>query len=538
MSTPSQSQLCWTLRPRVLYTTVFAWISVCSGRFLAPFLEHECHLSETEIGLLCGAQFLLGIPGAGLAGRLADQWEAQAPGKGRARMLCLGVVSGTCFYLLHGLGRLFGKDPTKIAVTSIFTSMPWFLLLRILSSASTSMVMPVLDGICLQYLETNKQSKQEFGKERLFGAISWAITNLLMAPALDGPSGFAVTYVLSIIFAGAVLLTMVFYTATNANENTDITVNAHHHSIKRRTSDLSPSEASGVTSNSIEYSKTAPPELKELLHRVLFGSQLGWHFGWAMVFACTALAAGQVIVESLIFLYFEELGSSYAIMGWTVVLTVIFEIPIFHIADRLLQRCGSTRLLQTAMLCYVTRVVGYSFLPQGKVVYALILEPLHGITYACSTTAVVDFVASVMPLGSEASGQGMVNAIRGMGSVLGLVLGGWADDTLGPRIMYRSAAAVVLVGSLVLACASLVGTASANTNTKESFPRHYLYRVPQTEQDDNIELTAIDEEGSFDSGNSILETDNSILDSYTVQRTGQTSREEEEQQKHYSSTVQ
>jgi MFS family permease len=81
----------------------------------------------------------------------------------------------------------------------------------------------------------------------------------------------------------------------------------------------------------------------------------------------------------------------------------------------------------------------------------LVLEPLHGVTYACSTTAAVAFVAQFMPVGYEASGQGLVYLIRGVGSVTGLWLGGWATDVLGARIMYRGCAVLVFVGMSVFA---------------------------------------------------------------------------------------
>ena len=45
------------------------------------------------------------------------------------------------------------------------------------------------------------------------------------------------------------------------------------------------------------------------------------------VYAVT-LGYGMTIVENLVFLLFRDLGASYFVCGITVVVTVIFEIPI------------------------------------------------------------------------------------------------------------------------------------------------------------------------------------------------------------------
>ena len=144
-------------------------------------------------------------------------------------------------------------------------------------------------------------------------------------------------------------------------------------------------------------------------------------------------------------------------MGCTVVLTVLFEIPVFAISDSLLHYFGTTHLLRIAMICYIVRVIGYSFIPNGHVQYAFILEPLHGVTYACSQTAVVDFVHQRTPAGYEATGQSFVYIFRGFGSVLGLIIGGYMTDVIGARMVYRIAALIVSIGCLSLSAVSQHG---------------------------------------------------------------------------------
>ena len=79
----------------------------------------------------------------------------------------------------------------------------------------------------------------------------------------------------------------------------------------------------------------------------------------------------------------------------------------------------------------------------------LLFEPLHGVTYACTKTSSVDFAERITPKGYEASGQGMISLLIGLGSVVGLILGGWIEYDLGPVVLYRLYAGIVGTGLLI-----------------------------------------------------------------------------------------
>lgn len=151
----------------------------------------------------------------------------------------------------------------------------------------------------------------------------------------------------------------------------------------------------------------------------------------------------STLVENLIFLFFEYLGGSNTICGLTVTVTVIFEIPIFHYAPLILREIGPEMMQQIACLAYVTRVFGYSVIPKNHMAWILCLEPLHGVTYAFSQTSGVEYFARFMPSGYEARGQGIMSIFRGLGSFVGLSIGGQTEQTLGPRTMYREFAVAI-----------------------------------------------------------------------------------------------
>uniref|UniRef100_A0A7S2FU78 Major facilitator superfamily associated domain-containing protein n=1 Tax=Florenciella parvula TaxID=236787 RepID=A0A7S2FU78_9STRA len=99
-----------------------------------------------------------------------------------------------------------------------------------------------------------------------------------------------------------------------------------------------------------------------------------------------------------------------------------------------------------AILCYSTRVVGYTMVPPSHGWLVLILEPLHGITYACSKTALIEFVARETEMGFEATAQGVMQSLTsGVAPLVALPLAGFITDSVGANYLYRGAACMVMV---------------------------------------------------------------------------------------------
>ena len=272
------------------------------------------------------------------------------------------------------------------------------------------------------------------------GAISWAVVNLMIGPITDSV-GFISFYPFAMVVTVVFFISIAVYVEGQDNPR-----------------EVVPNNDSFGNEIPTGKSTTNDHHLKELPPRVPIRTLLcilaGTIYGASVLFAVVCLSSGMSVVESLVFLFFEFLGGSNAMCGMTVALTVMFEIPIFHVAPMLLRRLGAGSLLLIAGVSYIVRVIGYTLVPKGHIALVLLLEPLHGVTFACAQTSTVDFAAHVMPKGSEASGQGLLGVFKGVGSVAGLFLGGLLQETLGPRIMYRIFATTVALGMLVLSVAT------------------------------------------------------------------------------------
>ncbi|GAB5354012.1 hypothetical protein AAMO2058_000083300 [Amorphochlora amoebiformis] len=187
---------------------------------------------------------------------------------------------------------------------------------------------------------------------------------------------------------------------------------------------------------------------KEVLSLLCLNSETVGFF-----FANFATGAGMSLVENLFFLFYKnEVGASAVLCGISVVITVIVELPIFASGRYLLRRVGIMPLMLISQLAYSSRAIGYTLIPDPALILAL--EPLHGVTYGTMQIASVDYMATIAPKGLEASAQGLLAAFnRGLGFLVGTIVGGFVMQNYGSKIMFTGAAALVAFsGALYAGC--------------------------------------------------------------------------------------
>jgi len=379
-------------------------------------------LSESWIGFALAIQYgILGIL-APLYGVWADALEAKRPHYGRSKVLIVGVLFGGLAFGLHSLDRWISiQDPRFFHVG-----------VQILYAICFASLFPVVDGMAVDYCQKYYGDSTDYGKERLYGAVSWGLTNLIMGPLIDR-FGMMVYY--PCMVASTLVTILTTWTWSRAQEQ-----------FQARTSaPIAPFPEQGHPEQSHHRPANTPSHHRPSTWSLVV-ALCGTLYGATFLLCYFLLNSGFSVVENLVFLFLEFLGASNTLCAWTVLFTVLFEVPIFFTAPTLLRKYGVGGLLLLACLAYWIRVVGYTLLPSGHAAWVLFLEPLHGITYAGAQSAAVEFVQQRMPPGSEAGGQGLVNFVRGVASVIGLWAGGFLQQTWGPRFMYRVFVVAVSIG--------------------------------------------------------------------------------------------
>lgn len=469
------------MRPRVLYFAVFVFHSLAGGRFTSTFLEHELGFTAKRISIAMSIQLLVSNVCKPWFGKVADSWEASYHGgrgnTGRLRVMSLGLLLSTISMLSHGLGRIIYPTKTKYEIGDIETEVTdlqlplyiYHVILRVFFVLGTGACGLALDGLTLAQLERHGIEKNNYGKERLYGALSWGFSHVLLGPIVDF-FGFRALYGTTALAFVVCLIVIQMYSNTDASNQyagvdnkvdivessaiedqlntspTCVTAKIFQPQsgkrMKKKTSFVN--EITDIdTTYDTNATNTQTLTLLEL-GRLLF--QTGSLFKASFIVSLFALSIGMSVVESLIFLYFEFLGGSNIMCGMTVCVTVLFELPLFHYAPSILERLGSATMMQLGCLAYIVRAIGYSFIPQQHPYLVLLLEPLHGFTIGFAGTSSVAFADEWVPAGYESSGQGFISMIGGLGQFVGLCIGGYLEG----RLLYRVLATIVMLGSLIL----------------------------------------------------------------------------------------
>ena len=157
------------------------------------------------------------------------------------------------------------------------------------------------------------------------------------------------------------------------------------------------------------------------------------------------------IIHSYLFLYMDQLGASKTLMGYSLAVATLSEIPIFFYADRLLQRWGARGVLLMALACQVVRVFAYATMP--NVWWILPISLLHGPTFSAMWSASVAYASELAaPRGLVATAQGLLTAvIMGLGGVIGALVGGLVLERWGAVTLFSLAGLAALAGLLFFA---------------------------------------------------------------------------------------
>jgi hypothetical protein len=169
------------MRPGILFSALFAWNASTGGRFVAPYLKNFLPESSS-IGTILACQMAITSFLGGFGGRLADTWEKKSPCHGRINAMKVGIFLGLFSSILEGLGNvLFPTSPLQSTLLGKNLLFWWDLLLRSGDAISVALKSPVLDGLAIAHLKFGGGTvTMDYGQERLYGAVWWGITTLLL----------------------------------------------------------------------------------------------------------------------------------------------------------------------------------------------------------------------------------------------------------------------------------------------------------------------------------------------------------------------
>eukprot|EP00171_Calliarthron_tuberculosum_P001968 IDg1968t1 len=168
---------------------------------------------------------------------------------------------------------------------------------------------------------------------------------------------------------------------------------------------------------------------------IIRGGELSTCFFFLLVFATFT---GTSLSEGLLFLFLKnDLKAGNLLCGISVVITVVFEIPLFAMSPQLLKHVGASLLVIIGAVSFSIRGFAYGIVPNAW--FVLIFEPLHGVTYAAMATAAIAYISEKVPKELEATSQSLLASLECIASVFGMATGGFIMQHFGSRALYCGA---------------------------------------------------------------------------------------------------
>jgi MFS family permease len=369
------------------------FVTYLAASALVPYLAlyfAERGFSGVEIGVLLGVSPLLSLVATPIWTSIADARHLH-----RA-ILFVGVAA---LIVIHALIPWIGAYVLMLVA---------FILLAFFSSP----VATLQDSAVLHML--GKQ-RDEYGQFRMWGTIGWGIGAIVFGVVLDK---VGLTWMFW-IYAGLMLVNLLL--------------------------------VQGLLFDHGKRDSTVLTGIKLLLCTPR----------WLVVFFIIFIAATGLTVNSnylsllirqvteanpLVFGFDLSLST---IVGIVLLTSILFEIPVMFFSKRLLARFGSRGLLLISLASIFLRNALYAVAPDpGQIV---LIQLLHGFTFATMWMAGVDFVAQNAPPGLHATAQGLLNtATFGLGFAVGNFVSGALLDWVGIAGVFMASALVVLAGFFLL----------------------------------------------------------------------------------------
>jgi PPP family 3-phenylpropionic acid transporter len=358
---------------RLIRIYYFLWIG--AGGFLSPFvtLFYKARgLTGTEIGLLSTFGAVTGMLAAPVWGRTGD--ASRHP----RRLIMFALLASACFALLRGLQSLFWAISIFIVLDSLIGS----------GAGSLSNV---------QAVSAVNGEKSGYGSIRLWGSLGWAVVTPLAGWLIERLG-------LYVPFAGyAAMLVAAVFVLFFVRGNT-------------------------MPKTGTEKNTRLP--VRQMIRQL---SRSRTMIGVALAFVTIWIATtGRSQFETL---YMTQLGARASLIGIANTVSALFEVPFMLLADRLIRRHGSGRILKISMLAQAASFLPVVLIP--SIPSFFVLRIMASIALSFNVPSYYNYLVESAPEGQGATVVSLFDVTMRSGvGLLAAPLAGFLYDLVGAYWLY------------------------------------------------------------------------------------------------------
>jgi MFS transporter, PPP family, 3-phenylpropionic acid transporter len=143
-------------------------------------------------------------------------------------------------------------------------------------------------------------------------------------------------------------------------------------------------------------------------------------------------------------IYFKEMGGDNLLLGWSMVISSLSEIPFLFYSGKLLKRIPVPYILLGAACATALR--WFLFANVHLPFWILVIQLLHGLIFIVLTVTMATYINQEVPKELKASGQtlnGLINL--GAARIIGSFFGGLASSAFGMRNVFFYNGLIVIV---------------------------------------------------------------------------------------------
>ena len=291
-------------------------------------------------------------------------------------------------------------SPVAVALLSQANSFLVYIPFVVAYAVFSSPIVPLQDSAALEVAEAHERT---FGALRAWGSLGWSISTVLVGVLMQ-LWGIEWLFYIYIVF---MLVTFLFSLFQPARKH--------------------------VLQSTLRHGLRILLYQREIL---------------IFLFSIFLLAVTVGAVSSFLSIYLDGIGAVEGYIGLAFAIAAISEVPVMLYSGRIMRRIGSSGLLKVAFLTFALRWILLSFIDIP--VWALLVQVLHGISYAAFIVGGVTYINERTPEGLSTTAQAIFNVvIFGLGAIVGALLGGYLFDTVGMMTLFRILTLVALLGLLV-----------------------------------------------------------------------------------------
>ena len=161
------------------------------------------------------------------------------------------------------------------------------------------------------------------------------------------------------------------------------------------------------------------------------------------------LAIPNAMNQTFVSLYIVELGGTLELVGYSALLTAIFELPVFLLLDRYLKPNRQAMIVCLIAVSLLFAVRWYLMSSATSPAAVLAVQTLHCVTFGIYYYIGTILTAHIIPNRYRASGQALFTLVfSGFAGIIAGTLGGWLFQTWGAKSMYQVSMAITLISML------------------------------------------------------------------------------------------